>query len=676
MLVPVEWLREYTDFDLNPAELADRLTMSGLEVEEISEESGQVVFSTYVTPNRPDLLSITGVARDISALLDADFRYPTVCVDENGPVVETLAGVRIDTPVNCPRYSARVIQNVKITASPKWMQDRLVAAGMRPINNVVDATNYVLLEMGQPLHAFDYDLIAGHQIIVRQAEQGEKITTIDGEERELNPNMMVIADTKRAVALAGIMGGYDSEVSSRTKNVLIESAHFNRLSIRKTARALQMGTEASFRYERNVDPALTVIALDRVTQLITQTSGGSVAKGIIDEYPVKHEPVCLEIRPDRSNMMLGFNLSADQIAHYLSKLGMGVDCSCGIKVTVPTFRPDIQHEEDLIEEVGRIYGYECIPSTLPVGKTMQGRDNEQNKLKFRISDILISAGMQEVVTGSMVASVTNDNQIVIRNPLNDELNRLRDNLLLDLINIIAYNNSRGTKDTALFQIGHIFVPSAETFEEKLSIAGAITGNMWGAAWNIDKSQLAVDFFMCKGIVESLLDRLGIVNVRYKAVARNRFHPGRTAVIEADDMQLGIIGEISAETSHEYDLPGRVCAFELDFNTVMALSGKSEKFAPLSKYPAITRDLAVVVPLETPCELIIDLLMSGSDNLLESLSLFDIYTGKPLLDGQKSMAFKAAFRSKDRTLRDEDVEARLLNMKDKLAKSLGATFRDA
>lgn len=676
MLVPVEWLREYTDFDLTPAELADRLTMSGLEVEEISEESGQLVFSTYVTPNRPDLLSITGVARDISALLDADFRYPTVCVDENGPAVDTLAGVRIDTPVNCPRYSARVILNVKITASPKWMQDRLTAAGMRPINNVVDATNYVLLEMGQPLHAFDYDLIADHQIIVRQAEQGEKITTIDGEERELNPNMMVIADTKRAVALAGIMGGYDSEVSGNTKNILVESAHFNRLSIRKTARAHQMGTEASFRFERNVDPALTVIALDRVTKLIIQTGGGTAAKGIIDEYPVKHEPVSLTIRPERTNMMLGFDLSANQIAGYLAKLGMDVDRSCGIRVTVPTFRPDIQHEEDLIEEVGRIHGYELIPSTLPIGETMQGRDNEQNKLKTEISDILVSAGMQEVVTGSMVAPVTGSNQVTIRNPLNDDLSRLRNNLLLDLISIIAYNSSRGTKDTALFQIGHIFVPNTDSFEEKLSIAGAITGSLWGTAWNVDRSQLAADFYTCKGIVENLLEKLGIINVRYKAVTKNHFHPGRTAFIEADDKQLGIIGEISTETSHEYDLPGRVCAFELDFNTVMALSGKSERFAPLSKYPAVTRDLAVVVPVETPCEQIIDLLMSGSDDLLESLSLFDIYTGKPLLDGQKSMAFKAAFRSPDRTLRDEDVETRLANMKDKLAHALGATFRDA
>lgn len=676
MLVPVEWLREYTDFDLNPEELADRLTMSGLEVEEISEESGQIVFSTYVTPNRPDLLSVTGVARDISALLDTDFRYPASCLEEDGPDVNTLAGVRIDTPVNCPRYSARVIQNVKIKPSPKWMQDRLTAAGMRPINNIVDATNYVLLEMGQPLHAFDYDLISDHQIIIRQAEQGEKITTIDGEERELNPDMMVISDSKRAVALAGIMGGYHSEVSSRTRNVLIESAHFNRLPVRKTARTLQMGTEASFRFERHVDPALTLIALNRVTQLIVETGGGTVARGIIDEYPVKHEPICVSIRPERSNMMLGFDLSTDQITHYLTKLGMQVDCTCGIQVTVPTFRPDIQHEEDLIEEVGRIHGYELIPTTLPIGKTMQGRDNEQNKLKSRISDILVSSGMQEVVTGSMVAPVEDSSQVSIRNPLNDDLSCLRDNLLLDLINIIAYNSSRGTKDTALFQIGHIFVPNTNSFDEKLSVAGAITGSSWGAVWNVDRSQLAADFFMCKGIVENLLDRLGISNVRYKASEKTRFHPGRTASIEVNGIPFGIIGQINAETARLYDLPGYVYAFELDFNKMMELSGKSEGFKPLSRYPAITRDLAVVVPVETPCECIMDLLMSGADDLLESLSLFDIYTGKPLQDGQKSMAFKASFRSRERTLRDEDVETRLVNMKDKLANALGATFRDA
>lgn len=676
MLVPVEWLREYVDFDLDPDALAERLTMSGLEVEDILRDSGSVVFATYVTPNRPDLLSITGVARDVSALLNTEFRYPQTHLTEDGPDVNSLASVRVDTPINCPRYSARVIQNVRIVASPAWMQERLTAAGMRPINNVVDATNYVLLELGQPLHAFDYDLITDHQIIVRQAYPGEKLKTIDAEERGLNPNMMVIADAKHAVAVAGIMGGLDSEVSAGTTNILVESANFDRLSIRKTARALQMNTEASFRFERNVDPSLTIAALDRVTQLIVETGGGTVARGVIDAYPTPPEPLRLTIRPERANMMLGFDLSADDIAHCLMKLDMDVDRSCGISVVVPTFRPDIQYEEDLIEEVGRIHGYECIPVTLPVGETMQGRDSRENRQRHRISDILVSAGMQEVVTGSMGAPVENDAQVVIRNPISDDLCRLRDNLLLDLLDVIAYNGSRGMRDLSIFQIGHIFVPSAASFDEKLSVAGAITGSAWGSAWNVDRSSLASDFFACKGIVENLLDRLGIRGVRYRSSAVARFHPGRTAVVEAASESLGVVGEINADTARQYDLPERTCAFELDFGKLMSLSGGISHDAQISRYPAITRDLAVVVPEDVTCERVTELLVSGADELLEDLSLFDLYVGPPLLSGQKSMAFKAAFRSRERTLRDEDVESRLASMKDRLATALGATFRES
>ncbi|MHB0999003.1 MAG: phenylalanine--tRNA ligase subunit beta [Armatimonadota bacterium] len=677
MLVPVEWLREYVDFDIDIQTLADRLTMSGLEVEEISEETGQPVYSTYVTPNRPDLLSMTGVARDISALLGTELRLPAVTLPENGADINELASVRIDSPVNCPRYSARVITDVKIVPSPSWMQERLLAAGMRPINNVVDATNYVLLELGQPLHAFDYDLITDHQIIVRQAEPSEIIRTIDGEERTLTPNTLVIADSKQAVAVAGVMGGFHSEVNAGSKNILLESAHFNRLPIRKTARTLQMSTEASFRFERNVDPALTIAALDRVAQLIIETGGGTVAKGIIDVYPVKIDPVTIAIRPERASMILGFDVTADQIDNYLTLLGMNVDRTDGIRVKIPTFRPDIQREEDLIEEVGRIYGYDRIPSTLPVGETMQGHDSDRGLFVSRVSRILISAGLQEIVTGSMVPPVENDSQVVIRNPISDDLSRLRDNLLLDLLGVISYNANRGVRDIALFEIGSIFVPdNACLREEKLSIAGAITGSILGPTWNMDRTILECDFFLCKGIIESVLDRLGIQNALFRAEDIDGFHPTRAAVIEIQGMKLGVMGEINSAETVRYGLPGRTYAFELDLNTLMALSGDIGPFIPISRYPAITRDLAVVVPLDVPYNRIEELLISDAGDLLENLTLFDLYTGAQLEAGMKSLAFKVSFRSHERTLRDDDVDDRLAKMKETLTSTLGAKFRDS
>ena len=676
MLVPVNWLREYTDFDIGIEELAEKLTMSGLEVDEVTEVDGQTVFSTYVTPNRPDLLSVLGVAREISALLGTSFRPPKPQINEGDVKASDLVTVDIQSPANCPRYSARVVLDTKVVESPRWMQERLIAAGMRPINNVVDATNFVLFELGQPLHAFDYDLVTDHRIIVRQAKPGEHITTIDGEDRELNPNMLVIADPKGSVAVAGVMGGSESEVNTRTTNVLLESAHFNRLSIRRTARILQMSTEASYRFERWVDPSQTIYALDRVAQLIQETGGGTIAQGVVDAYPTKIEPITLGIRPERAGLLLGFDVTADETADYLTRLGMQVKRNKTLEVTVPTFRPDIQREEDLIEEVGRIVGYDKIPATLPVGETSQGRDSEIGTFAARISEILISAGLQEVVTGTMVPPVEGKDQVAIRNPISDDLSCLRSNLLLDILSVIAYNSSRGVRDIGIFEAARIFQPQDDgLFVEKLSVAGALTGTMWGQTWNVDKSSLEADFFLCKGIVQNLLDRLGVRDVLYKPAGIADFHPTRGAIIEAGGRRIGLIGEISADTTERYDLPGRTYEFELDFNQLMELSGGMRTYKPLSRYPAVSRDLAVVVPNEVSYQRIQELLICGGGKLLENLSLFDVYMGQPLPAGQKSLAFSITFRSPERTLRDEEADEQLSKMRNLLTEELGASFRD-
>ena len=675
MLVPVEWLREYTDFDITAEELAEKLTLSGLEVEEITEVEGEKVFSTYVTPNRPDQLSVVGVAREVSALLATAFKPPKPELSEGDVPASELVTVDIESPVNCPRYSARMVTGTKVTSSPDWMQKRLIQSGMRPINNVVDATNYVLMELGQPLHAFDCDLVADHRIVVRQAKPGEKITTIDGEERALDPEMLVIADPKHAVAVAGVMGGFDSEVSWSTKNILLESAHFNRLSIRRTARSLGMSTEASYRFERHVDPELTVYALDRVAELIQKTGGGTIAKGIVDNYPKKAKPVVLSIRPKRASLVLGVEVEPEEVRDYLTRLGLemlGTE-NGRIIVKAPTFRPDIEREEDLIEEVGRLYGYDRIPAKLPTGETLQGKDSAEGAFASRVSKVLLCSGLQEVVTGSMTGP--SGGEVAIRNPLSEDLSRLRKQLLLDLLSVMSYNASRGIRDIGLFEIGRIFEPQDESLIiERLSAAGALMGSVWDKGWNVDG--LKSDFFLCKGIVENLLDRLDVQDVLFKPAEVGVFHPTRAAVIEAGGAQIGIIGEVRSDLA-EADFLGsdRAYAFELDFEALMEKSIGVKTYKPISRYPAVMRDLAVVVAEETPYRQVEELLVKGSGDLLESLSLFDVYCGPPLIAGRKSLAFSIVFRSRERTLRDEEVDERLGSIRSLLESKLGATFRD-
>ncbi len=675
MLVPVEWLREYCDFDLSAEELAHRLTMAGLEVEDIKEVEGQKVFSTYVTPDRSDLLSMAGVAREVSALLGTAFRYPQPKITESGGKTSDFVSVDLKS-ANCPRYSARLVQNTKVVDSPAWMQTRLIAAGMRPINSVVDATNYVLLELGQPLHAFDYDLLGDHKIIVRQAEAGEKMATIDGEERELNPDMMVIADTKGAVAVAGVMGGAESEVSAKTVNVLLESAHFNRLSIRRTARALQMSTEASYRFERWVDPNGTILALDRVAELIQQAGGGTIAQGVVDSCAAPVEPAVISVRPERTSMALGFDVTSAEVADALTRLGMSVKLGSVLEVTVPTFRPDVEYEEDLIEEVGRIFGYERIPEKPLAGEAMQGRDSAEADFASRCAEILMSSGLQEVVTGSMTAPAEGSNQVSLTNPMSEELSKLRSQLILDLLDVALYNASRGTKDLGIFEIGHIFEPQKDSqVVEKLSIGTVMTGSLWGRAWNTDRSSLQADFFLCKGIVEDLLERLNVCNVRFIPQSVDFLHPTRSAVIEAGGARIGVIGEVSPEWTRKADMPSRAYAFELDLNELMEQSASAPVYSPISRYPAVTRDLAVVVADEVPYGRVLEILKEGYGELLETLALFDLYSGSQLQAGQKSIAFNIVFRSHERTLRDEEVDERMTQTRGLLTSKLGATFRD-
>ncbi|MGQ9580154.1 MAG: phenylalanine--tRNA ligase subunit beta, partial [Armatimonadota bacterium] len=460
MRVSVNWLREYVDFGCSIDELAQRLTLVGLEIEESrvitandflalggAGENDDVVWDTKVTPNRGDWLSIVGTAREVAAVIGSKVCFPELRVKQVDPPATDLINIRISAPDLCRRYVGVVVRGVKIGTSPGWLRDRLIAAGMRPINNVVDVTNYVMLELGQPLHAFDYRLLHGPEIIVRCAIQGEKIITIDGEERVLDSGMLVIADSDRAVAIAGIMGGAETEISDCTQDILIESANFDPTSIRRTSKRLGMVTESSYRFERGVDPGITDFAALRAAQLIRETAGGEVARGIVDVYPVRVQPRVIDVRPGRVNAILGTSISSDEMIKILDSLKIETALADGmLRCTVPTFRSDIAREIDLIEEIGRIYGYDKLPQTLPA-RSLQGRDSEEGAFCRRIRRRLISCGCQEVLTHSLVDSrfaqlVGMVSEVIkVRNPISEDLDSLRISLVPNLLQVISRNQA-------------------------------------------------------------------------------------------------------------------------------------------------------------------------------------------------------------------------------------------
>ena len=490
MKLSVNWLREYIDFDVPIAQLADGLTMAGLEVEEMLDLSkddfvnaggegvaADTVFDVKVTPNRGDWLSMIGVGREAMHLVDGSVRKPDCTVDFSQPESSELIKIRIDDPDLCRRYAGIVIRGVKIKDSPGWMKDRLIAAGMRPINNIVDITNYVMLELGQPLHAFDLKLLHGSQIIVRRARAGEGITSLDGAERKLQPDMLVIADADRAVAIAGVMGGADSEISERTQDILIESANFSSVSIRRTAKRLGMQTESSFRFERGVDPSICALGALRAARLIKDLAGGSVCAGVVDVYPAPVEELVIGVRPDRVNLMLGTSLSREEMIGCLESLEIEAREGGGaLNCRVPTFRSDITREIDVIEEVGRVFGYDKLEMTLPDGSS-QGKDSPEGIFREKLRRILMGCGAQEALTHSVVDSGLariagrEAERVIIRNPLSEDLDSMRVALTPNLLQVVARNQAFGTVDVNVFEIGKIYYRDGGKITERLSVGG-------------------------------------------------------------------------------------------------------------------------------------------------------------------------------------------------------------
>jgi len=697
MLIPLEWLKEYVDVPETPEELADRLTVTGNEIEEIRAPEGDQatprwsaespVLDLKLTPNRADMLAIRGAAREVAALYGRALRDPAPEVAASGPP-EPDVRVDLEAPDLCPRYVARVIRGVKVALSPDWLRQRLEAAGVRSVSNVVDATNYVMLEMGQPLHAFDLELLRGHRIVVRRARPGEPITAIDGTKVTMDDAMLAICDAERPVAIAGVMGGLDSEVSDGTTSVLLESAYFDPTSIRRTAKRVGISSPASYRFERGVDPEGTLRAADRAAALIVELAGGTVSETVIDAYPEPYRAPVIRYRPQRARKLLGAEIPDGQQAAFLERLGIGVEqAGDEWRVTAPSWRPDIAIEEDLIEEAGRLFGYDRLPETL-CGGASAGARSPLDTLIRNVRQALTAQGLYEAVTSTLISSeflqksrlqaspvwpAGGGEMVRLRNPLSDEYNTLRPSLLPGLLLACEHNLRRGTADVYLFEAGYAHSQPGGAPRDRVLVSGLLLGSRWSHVWNPDK-QSAVDFFSAKGAVEALALALGLGPLATARSEHTAFHPGRSAWLSVDGERLGVVGELHPDLVAELDLPRGIYLFELDGEVLLCRSTPERAYLAPSRYPRALRDLAVVVPESVASADIEAVLREAMGDSGRTVRLFDVYSGKPLAEGKVSLAYALEMGSEERTLTDAEVDGRIDEARRQLQARFGAEFR--
>lgn len=627
----------------------------------------EVVLEFEIKPNRPDAMSILGVARDLAALSGAELVVPEMSVAERGPAIGGITDVSLDDAHGCPRYLARVISGVSVRPSPDWVQRRLQLAGFRPVSNVVDATNYALLVTGHPMHAFDLDTLDGRRIVVRRAAKGEKITTIDDEERELDPEDLVIADASRTVAIAGVMGGKGTEVTGRTKDVLLESAYFDPISITRTSKRHGLRSEASARFERGADPNGVGLAADYATMLIVEWAGGDVATGVIDRYPKRRSPWEVTLRAERANLILGTSMKSGEMTRSLNRLGLAAVEEGGlIRAAIPTRRPDISIEEDLVEEIARLSGYGEIPTRLPSGRNRAGSLTLEQAFVRRVRRLLAGAGVWEAQTTSLVGpddlermGYGQDHEalqaIRLVNALSREESMLRTSLLPGLLLAVATNVARRNLSVRLFEIGHCFLPASDVLPaQPLKLGVVVQGPIedeWFAAGR------EMDFYDLKGVVETLVAGLRIEGVSYAAVEEGPFHPTRAAAIMLEGDRVGVIGEISPEVAGRYDLSHRAIALELELMLLFDRAKPPEVREP-ARFPAALLDLAIEVPEHVPAAAVIATARAAGGDYLEDVRIFDVYRGEQIGEGRKSIAMSLWFRHPERTLTDpESIAAR-------------------
>jgi len=646
-----------------------------------------VLFDLEITPNRPDLNSVIGIAREIAALTGTSLKTPEVTLRESAASAQDLVSVRIEDAGFCPRYTARVIKGVKIAPSPDWLREALEKCGIRSINNVVDVTNYVLLETGQPLHAFDYHLIAPGiggkpAIVVRRAKANEKFKTLDGTDRALTGEMLLIADEQKGIALAGIMGGANTEINDSTRDVLIESAYFSPANIRRTSKALGLRSESSYRFERGADVGICDWASRRAAQLILETAGGELAAGVVDIFPAPIAPKEIELHFQKTTAVLGVTIShLDQIS-YLSSLGLTLtEQTPGIcKFAAPTFRVDLKRDVDLIEEIGRLYGIDKIPATPPRNAIGSNAFDAVYDQIAEARRILTALGLNEAQGQTLIAreecGVKNEEQAPLSNPLSSDMDVLRPGLLPGLIHSLQHNVSRKNYDAALFEIGRVFVSRNGTFTEETHVGIAITGRRALSFWSGSERDAKFDIYDLKGVVEEFLEQFGLRGVVFaKRPETSPLYLESAMISLGGRVPLGELGQLPPGLAKKHDLRDPVFLAELSLNQLISRRNSAKSFKPLPQFPAIRRDAAILVPEMTTHEAVLQAVKQSKPANLESVELFDVFRGKNVPEGQKSLAYAFIYRSPEKTLTDSEVNASHAKVLEAFKTQLRATVRE-
>lgn len=688
MIVTYNWLKEYIDFPWSCEELVNKLAEVGLETKNIIQHPilpDDKIIEFEVTSNRPDWLSVLGIAKEISAILGSPIHFPEIKIQETEGNISTFCKVDVINSAACPRYSARVVTNIKVAPSPAFIANRLEAVGIRPINNIVDITNYVMVEYGQPLHAFDLDLLEGKKIIVRNAAPNERIVTLDNQEHTLDSSMLVIADARKPVALAGIMGGSNSMISFATKNVLLESAYFNPSTVRRTAKRLSIKTESSYRFERGTNPAGTVEALNRASQLIKELCpSAEIVKGVIDIYPSPFISPSIKLRFFRVNQILGKNLPKEVIEDILKRLGCEIILreENVIEVKPPIWRRDLKEEIDLIEEVARLYNYNNIPTVIPQVRLRPYKERKIVQIEKTVRSVLSALGFQEAINYNLSNS---DNGVIsVQNPLSKELSVLRSHLIPSLCENLSTNLKYGITSVNLFEIGKAMQISKsdkdkEEFVEELHAAVISFCKEKSKEWSAQLVQK--DFYFLKGVLESLLERLHLPERVYASTTalshfeEKFFSQQECASVFCADQKVGVIGKLAAEFLKKYDIAAEeVYAFELNLSLIEQMPFKRVEYHTLPKYPAIYRDISLLVPPNVTSSQIVATIFNNSDGKIESVELFDLYQGERIPAEYRSLAYHIVYRDSTRTLSEEEVNIIENKIFSALEKELGLKVR--
>jgi len=647
-------------------------------------------FELGLTPNRPDCLSVVGVAREVAAMAGNPLHLPSAQVVEAGPDIASQTSITVNEPGLCPRYAARLILGVTIGPSPDWLVRRLEAVGMRSINNVVDVTNYVLMELGHPLHAFDFKLLRGGRIVVKRAGNGETFTTLDGQVRPLDDRDLVICDAEGPVALAGIMGGENSEIQPYTVDILLESAYFNPTTIRRSSKRLGLHTESSHRFERGADVDMAPVALDRAASLILEVAGGIAAKGRIDVYPQPLAERRLAISSRKTAEILGLELDLLEIRRLLQSVGLTAELAENrdevLYVSVPAFRPDIEREIDLIEEVARLNGYDRIPVTMPAGRIVCHRPASLQRQARQMRDAMVAAGFSEVINYSFTTSNAWDKvalpaddprreTVKILNPLTEEQSVMRTMLVPSLLETVSRNLAYRSRDLRLFELRPVFLPQAgeELPQERLRLAAVICGRRAPEGWA--QGNESVDFFDLKGVLEGLFERFRLDRVDWDSLLREPYlHPGKSCTLKAGKSNLGAIGEVHPGVLENFDIECPVFLLDLDLQALFAEAGSRRSFRALSRYPDVYRDTALLLDESVTARQVFDLLGRVKAKEVEDVVLFDLYRGKGISADKKSLAIRVRYRSAEKTLTDEEISAIHSRIVETLCKNLGAEIR--